>query len=57
MENICKNATVSDCLKCDKYYTSHSWHYDSYYGREVLTIKCCIGGCKTFSEDGDNIEK
>lgn len=44
------NGNVDECLKCGKYYSSHSPHYETIKGkkREVITITCCYGTAGIF---------
>ena len=46
MENKCSSDNCDKCFECGKYFLSHSPHYESYYGREVINIKCYYGGSR-----------
>ncbi len=51
----CKGEKLTDCFECERYYSSHSLHYDEVKGRKVVDIDCSIGGNKQFDEDGNEI--
>lgn len=47
------NGNLSDCFKCNMYYSSHSPHYEKVNGKhkEVVTITCCFGTGGIFDAD------
>ncbi len=52
----CTGETLADCMECGSYHSSHSLHYDHTYKEKVVDISCCIGGNKTFNEQGKEID-
>ena len=52
---VCKGKTLPDCQDCNKYYSSHSLHYDHSMRQKVVNISCSFGGNKDFDENGNEI--
>ncbi len=50
----CNGTCVKDCFDCNKYYSFHSSHYDSFYNRRIIEISCCIGGNRIYEDNDDN---
>ena len=51
----CKGKKYGDCLNCNRYFSTHSLHYDRQKQRKVSEISCSIGGNRYFDEDGNEV--
>ena len=51
----CKGKALSDCYKCNQYYSFHSLHYDQTLNQKVVDMSCSIGGNKQFDEDANEL--
>jgi len=57
VEIKCTGENYSDCLNCNRYFSSHSLTYVPHEGKEVSTITCSTGGHRIFNEDGEWVNR